>query len=395
MHPGDSRLRILFYVQHLSGVGHFVRSLTIARELAKFHDVWLTDGGKPVPGGDDPDVHLLALPRLYRASGGLLPVDAGWSLTAVWHKRRECLAQAVSEIRPDVVVVEHFPFSKWELALEIGALLDCARKHNPAVRRICSVRDIPLQTRHEQCTPDVYAKQVLQSLHSQFDALMVHADAHLCRLDTVFPRAGHIRIPMRHTGIVCQPPPAETTLVPDSPCAVASIGGGTDAGALLPRLEEHWPDIREQAGLPTCRLVMFGGLDDASPVEPTPGSSDRPVWRRPFGGDYLAWLARAELSVSCAGYNTCANLLRIGTPALLVPNTAMSDQVRRAQLLQSRGLAATLRPEAWEPWRAASALRAQLDGVAKSNQPDLRGAEGSRYFIEETAAGLTDSPVTR
>jgi predicted glycosyltransferase len=387
----DRRLRVLFYVQHLSGVGHFMRARTIARELAASHDVWLTDGGRPVPTADDARVHLLRLPRLHRVSGELVPLESGRSLAAVWRERRERLSGAVMELRPDVVVIEHFPFSKWELADEIGFLLEHARESNPASRRICSVRDIPLQTRHEACAPDVYAGRVVRSLNGQFDALMVHSDENLCPLHQAFPEAGRIRLPIRHTGMVCQDLPPRLDPAPDTPFAVASVGGGSDANNLLRRLAGEWTAIRDQAGLSEWELVMFGGLGDATSARSAPSrAGDSPVRWRSFSEDYLAWLAHAGLSISCAGYNTCANLLRIGTPAVLVPNTAMSDQVQRSHLLQSRGLVDMLLPDAWNASRAANAIRRRVDAPREPGQLDLRGAEGSRHFVEEVSLGLTD-----
>jgi predicted glycosyltransferase len=395
------RLRILFHAQHLSGVGHFMRSLAIARHMAGHHDVWLTQGGIPVPYAHGGRVRLLPLPGLRRSGSMLVPVDYDADPAGVWHERRRRIAQTIDEIRPDIVIVEHYPFSKWELGDEIEFLLDRARERNPDVKRVCSVRDVPLQTRHEQCTPAAYIDTVLSRLHGQFDALMVHADENLCRLDDAFGAVGSIRIPICHTGVVCQSPEAGLELPGDGsaplsvkgPFAIASIGGGNDMAALLARLAAHWRDIRQRAGIVDWKLVMFGGLNSAGTALEEAVRRDESILLRPFSPDYLSWLECAGLSISCAGYNTCANLMRTATPALLVPNTGMSDQVRRARLMHARGLAEMLMPDDFNAGNAAAAIRRLLNGgQAARMEVNLKGTQGSRLFLEGLAGIVNGTP---
>ena len=397
----SGRLRILFHVQHLSGVGHFMRSLAIARHLAVHHDVWLTQGGIPVPTAHGGRIRLLPLPGLRRSGSMLVPVDHGADPAGIWHERRQRVAQTIDGIRPDIVIVEHYPFSKWELGGEIEFLLRHALERNPAVKRVCSVRDIPLQTRHEQCTPAAYTDTVLTRLHGQFDALMVHGDENLCRLDDAFGAFGSIRIPVCHTGMVCQCPGEDVEISDgdcapppiDGPFAIASIGGGNDLAALLTRLAAHWRDIRERAGISEWKLVMFDGLTGAGSALQEAVRRDESILLRPFSPDYLSWFECAGLSISCAGYNTCANLMRTATPALLVPNTGMSDQVRRARLMHARGLAEMLLPDDFDAGNAAAAIRRLLNGgQATRMEVNLQGAQGSRLFLERLASIVNGTP---
>ncbi len=49
----NARPKILFYVQHLLGIGHLMRAGTLARALeAGGFDTLLVSGGTPVPGFD-------------------------------------------------------------------------------------------------------------------------------------------------------------------------------------------------------------------------------------------------------------------------------------------------------------------------------------------------------
>ena len=57
------RPRILFYVQHLLGIGHLMRAGTLARALeAAGFDVLIVSGGTHVPGFDPGAARVVQLP---------------------------------------------------------------------------------------------------------------------------------------------------------------------------------------------------------------------------------------------------------------------------------------------------------------------------------------------
>src|SRR6185503_13629121 len=111
------------------------RIYEIARALAVRHEVHLIDGGRPIPRPRP--THPFALvdvPRIFRRNRQIVPVEPGPAIDAVMAERRRLLSGALECIGPDVVVVEHFPFSKWELRDEIVPLIDRARAVAPGVR---------------------------------------------------------------------------------------------------------------------------------------------------------------------------------------------------------------------------------------------------------------------
>ena len=113
-------MQVLCYAQHLTGVGHFVRMHTIAAALAARHDVHLVEGGRPFPRpAFDAEPARVSLPVLRRGAQGALDALDGGSVTAIVAERTEQLANAVAELRTDVLLVDHYPFSKWELSEEI------------------------------------------------------------------------------------------------------------------------------------------------------------------------------------------------------------------------------------------------------------------------------------
>ncbi len=204
-HAGPARrLRILLYAQHLSGVGHYVRTLEIARALGACHDVRLIEGGRPVPRSRPPGVAFVPVPRIARGPRGLVSLDGDLDTAEVLNRRRAQLRALAEDLCPDVVVVEHYPFSKWELEGEILGMIEAARRVRSDVRVVCSVRDVLPQTRHEDCPADVYAAKC----HRPAARLVRRPDgprrpfAHTPRRP--LPARGGIRLPVTYTGIVSE-----------------------------------------------------------------------------------------------------------------------------------------------------------------------------------------------
>lgn len=362
------RLRILIHALSLSGAGHYVRARALAGELATAHDVVLTDAGRPVPLPLPAGVRSLALERLRREAGALRGDTAD-----VLARRREQLVLATHEHRPDVVLVEHYPFSKWALADEIEAMIAAARAVNRAVRVICSVRDFALQTRHEDCDAPTWRTRVVDTLNRRFDALLHHADPALLAFESVFHDAGRLQIPVHATGLVHRVEPDDPSQLPADLAgqrfAVCSVGGGGDGANLASAVREAWRSLRRDGGVPLDRLVVCGA---DSP------SSEGDVIELPFVPRFDVLLRRARLSISHAGYNTCADVLRFGVPALLVPHPAMSDQAPRAALMANIGAAQTVAPGAVD----AAALARAIAGTRRIASPDLEGARATRRWLE-------------
>ena len=253
--------RILIHAQHLTGVGHRVRSREIARELARAHRVQLVDGGRTVPWSDPgAGLERVGIPALIRARRGLEPLDPGVGLEVALRRRARSLRDAAAALAPDIVVVEHFPFSKWELRGEILALLEAARTANPRLRVVCSLRDVCRRTRHEAAEADAWQAQVLRDLGAHFDALLVHADPQLTRLEEHFGSAAEIPVPVIHTGIVSQKPLDGASESAPQGCVVVSCGGGAGGAELARRCLDAWRLLVRRAETRGRSLVVFGGL---------------------------------------------------------------------------------------------------------------------------------------
>jgi len=379
-------MRVLLHAQHLSGVGHHVRALELARALATAHEVFMLDGGAPVPRAPIAGRFVrVALPGLRRGPTGLEPLAGGSSLANVLARRTARAHDVAVRLAPDVVLVEHYPFSKWELEGEVLALLDGARPHALAV---ASVRDIPRQTRHEAVAPAAYRARVAATLAARFDVLLVHGDARVTRLADHFADADALPIPVFETGYVVEPPPprvgAPEALLPrGGRYAVASAGGDGELAFLAACVDAWRRRPRDPRGDDRPLLVFAGvGATDADLESLRRRAGDAPVIVSPFREDFVGALAGADLSISRAGYNTCAALLATRRRAVLVPDPRMSDQLERARRFEALALAVVVARDELDAGALDGAIEAALGREAPRHDVALDGANEARRVIE-------------
>jgi predicted glycosyltransferase len=381
-------MKIIFYCQYVWGMGHLVRSLEFAREL-EGHDVTLIAGGQKV-NLDLPDhVQLLRLPVLYMDEKftRLISGERGQSVEQVQHARKKALNELFKKEKPDFFIVELYPFGRSIFAFELEPLLEDIRLGAfGSVKAVCSLRDILV----EKKDPTYHEKRVLKKLNRYFDALLVHSDAGLQRLDETFSRADDIRIPLVHTGFITQQadPAAgrmlrrELKLNPGEKLIVASAGGGRSGFPLLSGLLDACNLLDDQL---SYRLEVFCGpfMDqtefDILCERTAPGRRIRRYTKR-----FLDYLSAADLSVSLAGYNTCMNLLVTKVPALVVPYARQQEQPMRAEKLSKFLPLRVLYEADMQPARLCRHLVQMLQQNRSVVQVpiDLDGAAKAARFLE-------------
>lgn len=378
-------MRILCYAQNLIGVGHFVRMLAIARGLgAAAHEVHLVDGGRAVPRWEGPfDPNLVTLPRLVRLGKQLAVEGNGNSVEEVLADRTRRLLEAAARIRPDVVLVDHYPFSRWELDGEIGGMIAAARRANRGVRVVCSVRDF-LRSNYRPAEQDSYEEGVLARLGQFFDEVLIHTDPEFARLEETFARAEKMALPSWYTGLVVDRLTASPAVPrPPEPYTVLSCGGSTTNLGFLLAAIAAFRGLRARGGLGTMPLLVFAGpVGDADAAELRAAMGDEPAQLFGFFPDFPAWLAGSTLSISRAGYNTCAQILASGVRSILVPNPDNADQTPRARRLAEFGVAAVVEGDPPDAAAIAAAITTALSRPPARHALDLDGVAATRMMLE-------------
>ena len=380
-------MNIIFYCQYVWGMGHLVRSLEFARALSG-HDVTLIAGGQEVEVDLPEHVRLLRLPVLYMDEKftRLIPGIAGQSVEQIQHERKKTIYALMEDLQPDLFIVELYPFGRSIFGFELEPLLGDIRAGKfGRVKAVCSLRDILV----EKKDPPAYEKRVLQKLNRYFDALLIHSDAALQRLDETFSRAGDIKIPLVYTGFITQQsdPAAgrklrrELKIAPGGKLIVASAGGGRSGFNLLTSVLDACELLRDSLPI---RLEAFTGPFMENEAHEKLAARCAPGIRiQRYTRHFLDYLYAADLSVSLAGYNTCMNLLVTQVPALVYPYSRQREQPMRVNKIKNLLPMKILNPENVQPDRLSDHIVQMLDQkrTLKTLPIDLNGAANAANFL--------------
>jgi predicted glycosyltransferase len=381
--------RILFYVQHLQGVGHVFRAARIVRALvAGGLDADVAYGGEPIGGFDIPGARIHYLPPV-RAGGEVFnrledsegnPIDDTYK-----ERRRAMLLSLFDRAAPDIVITEAFPFGRRQMRFELLPLLERAKARPNRPLIVGSVRDI-LQE-NAKAYKD---RETVELLKAHFDHVLVHADPNLVRLERTFPLTGEISDKLLYTGIVAPepcPPAADRQFD-----VVVSVGGG----ALGHRLLMASAQAKAISSLRNARWLIVTGIKFSAEHRAELNTYiDGGVTVEAFLPNLQAILAGAQLSISRVGYNTIADIYRAGCRAIVVPfsDGIETEQIRRAELLAERGLAETIGHENETPEAVAAAIdRAMARPAPNRSSLNLDGARNSAQILKRLVAG---EPVDR
>jgi predicted glycosyltransferase len=381
--PGGGRAAILIHCQYVYGIGHFVRSVELARALSRSFDVVLLNGGEPVPNYVlPPAVRCVQLPAIYKREqlDALIPVDPSMSLDACLAARRALIEAVVGELAPAIVITEHFPFGLLFEA-EAMAMIAHARRVKPRARIVCSVRDVIESARGGR--RDAH---ICEILNAEYDMVLVHGDPRIVPFTASFPMAAEIRIPLAHTGYIVRAP-APRAPASGAPILLASVGGGRMGEELLDAaIDAHaiaarrWPH----------RLVVFAGAFQADVQRlRARACDDAPAQVRIHAFDdahYRATLSMAAGLVCMGGYNTLLEAVASGLPALVYQRHFHGDnheQALRVQLFDACGLIRAMGPEDLPPERMAARLLAfAATGARADTVVGIDGAERARQLLE-------------
>lgn len=375
--------RVFFYVQHLLGIGHLRRAATLARAIsAGGFDVLLVSGGAPVDGLALGGARLHQLPPLRAADARLkelarldgTPVDDGFKA-----KRIRQLLDLFAAEEPDILLTEQFPFGRTQLRFELLPLLDAAQDRASAPWIVSSIRDVLRRT-----ASPARVDEMVQTFEA-FDAVLVHADPALVRLDESFPAWPDIQDRALYTGYVAD---AGAELSPETDVGrgevIVSAGGGAVGAPLLhaaiaarplsPLADRRW------------RLLVGPNMPD-NEVAALHASAGENVIVEPVRGDFPSLLRNAALSISQAGYNTVVETLCHGDRAVLVPfGTAReTEQADRARVLVERGMVAAVGPNDLSAASLAAAIARAWAGPSIRSFPpvDARGAAATVAALKQ------------
>ncbi len=379
--------RILFYCQPVLGIGHYIRSREIVRALSAF-DVCFVNGGEIVAGLEMPVcVEVVNLPALKSDADfqTLHTSEPHYSLDEIKAQRKQQLAEIYDRFDPDAVIIELFPFGRRKFDFELIPLLEKIRTSS-ATKIVCSLRDILVSKRNQA----QFETEACDLMNRYFDLLLIHSDPNFQRLEETFPRVSDITCEVRYTGFVAQAtePNSRPAMLRD-PAApieiIVSIGGGRvgkelidcaiAAAQLLPQNLSYRMRIVTGPHFPDEDFLSLQTRLTANP--------DFSVER--FTPNFPAYLRRADLSISMAGYNTCMDILSAGVRAIVFPFTGNNnqEQTMRAEKLEKVGAVKVIHQLKAE--NLASLITQSLSAPPTNLKfnLDMQGAEATAKIISE------------
>jgi predicted glycosyltransferase len=374
-----TRPSLAVYCQHSLGFGHLARSWTLAAALSRHFRVTVWCGG-PLPQGlAIPDsFQVIALPPMaMNDEGGLVSLDPRYPVEAALDVRRDTLLGRLRIERPEVLVIELFPFGRKKFARELLPLLDAVHAMSPRPRVVCSLRDILVARGGQQQEHDERARTLTDRY---FDAVLVHADPRFARLDESFHPIQPMCTPVHYTGFVARK--QRTRTAPKRTGILVSGGGGRFARSLFMSAIEAHRRLSQAMSL----TVVAGPLCEPSTwQELVTSSRGNPSIRLRRTVTDLSWeMAASQLSISQCGYNTALDIVRARVPALVVPfaDRGETEQTDRARRLEALGVVRVLTVERLNAATMAAAIEETLQFHPVAPALDLNGAERTTRMLK-------------
>ncbi len=387
----------MHYCQYVLGIGHFFRTLEIDRALAE-HEIILVTGGSEIDVRLPNHIQEFRLPGLHmdREFKNLFAKNRENPVAQIKKERRQMLFSLYKKASPDVFIVELYPFGRRGFSFEIDPILKGIRYQilKPG-RVICSLRDILVDRRKYKAS---YEAKVVDLLNNYFDALLIHSDPSLLKIDATFSSIEQVTIPVVYTGFVTPKPSPNARrrlrkkmgIKKNDKLIVASLGGGKVGRSLLEAVLDAFQLIDASNN---CFLAVFTGpFMEQQDVDRLQKQSSKKISVERFTPEFLSYLAAADLSISMAGYNTCMNILAAKVPALVWPFSQNREQRFRAERLSENSAMRVLNKHDLKPSRLANIIDQTLtQSLTSISDIDLDGANKTAQWIQNWTNQLSFS----
>ncbi|HKR96979.1 MAG TPA: glycosyltransferase [Candidatus Angelobacter sp.] len=377
----SKRPRLLFYCQHSLGMGHLIRSFAIADGLANhFEEVFLNGGPLPEGQRSPEKVEIINLPPLgFDSEMQLLSRDDNHTVAQAQRLRLEIMRNALRSVKPDVLLIELFPFGRKKFAKELITLLEDARALSAPPVVVCSLRDILVERNQHHDELACYR------VNRYFDVILVHSDARFARLEESFHPCSPLKVPVHYTGFVAREQEEDAKPKTREPRIVVSAGGGL-VGETLLRTAIQAYEFLPAADKPELRLIggpfipeqSWQGLEEVAR-----GKQGISLIRSV--PDLGVELRSAVASISQCGYNTAMDILRSRVPALVVPFSGekQDEQMNRARRLERLGALRVLEQDRLNAQTLAAEMDALLRFQPSPIQLDMNGVVSTAQLIKD------------
>lgn len=374
--------KLMFYCQHILGIGHLVRSLEIVCGLTPEFQVCFVNGGAKIKNFQPPKgIQIINIPAIETDSEfqELKPVDRSLSLEQVQEIRREKLLNIFAKFQPDILMVELFPFGRRRFSFELIPLLEKAKAAGTKI--VSSLRDIVVTKQDRQR----HEEKICRLMNKYFDLLLIHGDPKLVKLEESFSRIQDLNCSVYYTGYVTQKLSESNQINVKNPLILVSVGGGRFGHDLLecivktaPILEEKIPHYIQMFTGPFIPEEVFERLQNLAV-----GKNNIAIDL--YTPDLLSYMQQADLSISMSGYNTTMNVLNTGIKAMMMAFRGNGDreQELRANKLEKLNRIKVIQAEDLQPEKFAHKIITYLQEEQNQLELDLQGVEKTAYYLRQ------------
>jgi predicted glycosyltransferase len=326
--------KILFYCQHSLGMGHLVRSLALAESLAQSFQITLLNGGRfPKKLRVPESLKIVNLPPLaFGQNNQLISCDKRRSVERAKILRKKIIIENFHALKPEIVLVELFPFGRKKFAGELVPLLEVAQGK---AKIVCSLRDILVGSRRDQ---ERFEQKAIALANEFFDAVLIHSDEKFARFEDSLKTNLKLKIPRIYTGFVVPNAQKQTrrNLKTATKKIIVSAGGGI-VGETLLRTSIAAHKLLSQTEKIETKIVA--GLFLPEEIFQKLKIETRQIKNLKlirFEKNLRGAMAESDVSVSQCGYNTAFDILLSGVSGIVVPydENGEDEQMIRARKLE-------------------------------------------------------------
>lgn len=380
----SSSPKILFYVQHLLGIGHLRRTATLTRNLMRDgFDVTVVSGGHEIAvdlGGAK--LEQLPATRATDLFFKQLVDEDGQAIDDSWREMRAGrLLKIYNEVKPDILITELFPFGRRQMRFELLPLLKAAKSADKPPLIISSVRDILVAQ-----TKPGRNDEMLDLVRTYFDKVIVHGDPNLISLDRTFPHTEVIKDQIFYTGYVVDRSGEKGGAgAPGYEEVIVSSGGGAVGTDLLKTAiaARNLSVLKDK----TWRLMVGTTVEQAVFDELQALAREGVIVER-ARKDFTTLLMNCALSISQGGYNTVMEILYAKCKAVIVPYAGgvETEQTLRAELLARKGVLQIADEEGLTASKLAEKVDVAFAGPPSSAEIDVSGGETTAALLKKWLA---------
>jgi predicted glycosyltransferase len=387
--------KVMFYCQHILGMGHLIRSIEIVRGLIPDFQICFINGGQVIEEFEFPQgIEIINIPAVKTDAKfqELKPVDDNLTMAEVEIMRKEILLNICDRFKPDILIIELFPFGRRRFSFELIPLLEKAKAMGTKI--VSSVRDIVVTKQNQQR----HEEKVCRLINQYFDMLLIHGDPNFVKLDLSFSRIADLNCAVHYTGYVVQPllkfPAFRETYLSRQPLILVTVGGGRFGHELLECVTETASILKNKIPHhiqlftgPFCPDTVFQKLQNI-----TRDLNNITVER--YTPNLIHYMQEADLSIGMSGYNTTMNILSTNVKAMMLAFQGNNDQEQetRVKKLDSLGRVKMIHYEDLQPEKFAQQIIDYLHYQPSQLNLNLNGVTNTanylRQLVKQTAVAI-------